>query len=596
MIFSNAPIVICLKLFCFFTISSFISHGQNVGDIHLVVEGLMANEDVLGVNRIIKENPSLDITYKYKTLNQCLELALEHQSPEELEDCYLSLGNFWHTQDHKIMAFTFYLKCDSIAKRHDHFRVEGMALMNRASLLDDGSLRVEMCLESIKAFAKTDDKLNLAKSHLNTGVAYSTFFNGLDPLDTLNDRGLSAQYEYHRTMMFNHYSIADSIGYNINNLQIRSAVMIYYAEWYEYVGKLNLARKYYDEAQVYCKESGFQKGETYCILQSALIEDNLGNKRSMMKGLARAESLSIKNNYNDYLLSIYNQYVMLHERDTKFALAYDYQKKLTDVKLELMRSGNREKLKILELQNKLFENTIVMQRLEQKEESNRAALVFSIFVSILVASLAYLGLKNKRKRIAILQNTETIANLEKAAVETELKNTQLKQELLKEKVRFGKEQLRVFANQLVKIDEFLDSLKLRVEGLGANVENQRVVNDLKISFAKLIEGQDSIAQINSYTSELNQEFFFYVKKNFESVTRDDEILLAYVLLGMDSKEIGRILNITTESVYKKRYRLRRKLKLEKETLIIDFYQAFVAKLEDDPLASNAGSNNAIQSN
>jgi len=108
--------------------------------------------------------------------------------------------------------------------------------------------------------------------------------------------------------------------------------------------------------------------------------------------------------------------------------------------------------------------------------------------------------------------------------------------------------------------------------------SQEEINQLKLSFSELLNGQSQLKQINSLSSELNQDFFFYIKQNFPNISKGEEKLLAYIILNIGSKEISRILNISEKSIYIKRYRLRKKLNLENEETFEDFYQKIISSL------------------
>ncbi|MBL4662516.1 MAG: hypothetical protein JKY22_02900, partial [Flavobacteriaceae bacterium] len=371
---------------------------EDTEEIKLEIKGLMANSEILEVNKIIKENTFLDIEYRLSILNESLELAKERNRPKELEDTYFSLGNFWHTQDNKIKAFAYYLKCDSIAKKNNHFLLEGMALMNRSSLLEDHSLRIRMTKKAVEAFEKTNDTLNLAKAHLNVGVTYSLFFNSVKLIDSINNPKLRKDIAYYKENMFKHYTIADSLGESIKANDVRAAVTIYYGEWYDYLGQLKLGKDFFRRGKNFSHLSGFLKGEVYCILQIAFIDRKLGYTNEMFQNLAVVEEMSIKNKYNDYLKQVYEVYVSIYSENNESDKALKYQQLLTQVKLDLLNSGNQDKLRILGLQNELSENAYQLEKVESQQKINKIIMMLSVILSFFVAGIAYLALKNKKRK------------------------------------------------------------------------------------------------------------------------------------------------------------------------------------------------------
>ncbi|MDC8001189.1 hypothetical protein POV26_09075 [Aequorivita todarodis] len=128
------------------------------------------------------------------------------------------------------------------------------------------------------------------------------------------------------------------------------------------------------------------------------------------------------------------------------------------------------------------------------------------------------------------------------------------------------------ATQINKIDHFIDEAKEKLGKLFKESGNQEIVNNLKISFSEIRYHQKELRQLDSYTSQLNQNFFFHIQSHYENISDKDLQLLAFIILRMESKKIGRAMDISSESVYKKRYRLRKKLQLNKDESFLDFYQ------------------------
>ena len=62
-------------------------------------------------------------------------------------------------------------------------------------------------------------------------------------------------------------------------------------------------------------------------------------------------------------------------------------------------------------------------------------------------------------------------------------------------------------------------------------------------------------------------FFEELKQRFPDLTPNEIKLCAYIRIGMSSKQIAQMLNLSPESVNKNRYRLRKKLGLDKDTAL-----------------------------
>ena len=70
------------------------------------------------------------------------------------------------------------------------------------------------------------------------------------------------------------------------------------------------------------------------------------------------------------------------------------------------------------------------------------------------------------------------------------------------------------------------------------------------------------------------EYLTRLGDTFPELTVSDKKLCAYLKMGLSSKEIAPLLNLTYRSVEMTRYRLRKKLNLTRDQNLIDFLQRF----------------------
>ncbi len=191
----------------------------------------------------------------------------------------------------------------------------------------------------------------------------------------------------------------------------------------------------------------------------------------------------------------------------------------------------------------------------------------------MVLGVSYLIIQNKKRKIQTIEQTKIISDIK-------IQNQELQEKLLKEKIKFNQEHLIAFANQVSRIENFLEEMKTQVKNSKAN--SMEDINNLKLNFSEILDDQNYIKKLNSLSSELNQEFFLYLRKNYPKISKKDEQLLSFLILDMSSKEISNILKISTESVHTKRYRLRKKLDLNAVESFIDFYKRITNQLETTP--------------
>lgn len=71
----------------------------------------------------------------------------------------------------------------------------------------------------------------------------------------------------------------------------------------------------------------------------------------------------------------------------------------------------------------------------------------------------------------------------------------------------------------------------------------------------------------------DSNFFNRVKSTYPNLTKGDLELCALIRLGLSYKEIGKLLNISHESVYTKKYRLTKKIQIDES---VDFHKWIMA--------------------
>ncbi len=356
----------------------------------------------------------------------------------------------------------------------------------------------------------------------------------------------------------------------MNDPEIYASLQTSYGEWFLYEGKLNQAETSFTNVVRHIPRS-LIKGKVNALIQLSYIHQEKNEIQYALNNLKEADSISIQNGFNDHLATIYEQYASLYEQNGDLKNTLFYTKKYTQKLIELNTTNNEDKIHIVELEHHLSENELKIERYKTQSKYNKILMILALICLISLLVFAYLMVKNHRRKIESLEKSNIIK-------EIQMKNQQLEDDLLKEKVSYVQNHLSTVANLSNKILHFLDELKTQVKELSHNSAYLKNINDLKIAFSNILNDKSYLTELNAISSELNQDFFVYLRKNYPSVTKKDEQLFAFIILKMSSKEIGEVLNISTESVYIKRHRLRKKLNLAINDSMIQFYEKIIAQL------------------
>ncbi|WP_439152400.1 helix-turn-helix transcriptional regulator [Winogradskyella sp.] len=74
----------------------------------------------------------------------------------------------------------------------------------------------------------------------------------------------------------------------------------------------------------------------------------------------------------------------------------------------------------------------------------------------------------------------------------------------------------------------------------------------------------------SYFSEVHNNFDHKIKAISEDITEKEIRLASFLRMNLSTKEIASMLNVLSDSVLKSKYRLKKKLKLNKENDLTQF--------------------------
>ena len=121
----------------------------------------------------------------------------------------------------------------------------------------------------------------------------------------------------------------------------------------------------------------------------------------------------------------------------------------------------------------------------------------------------------------------------------------------------------------LKRNEFLNSIKSELE----EVKDKKANKVIKSINAKL-KNNDDWDYFKKAFDNTDQDLFRKLKITHPSLTKNDLKLCAYLRLNLSSKEIAPLLNISVHSVEIKRYRLRKKMGLERSQGIVEYIMTF----------------------
>jgi tetratricopeptide (TPR) repeat protein/DNA-binding CsgD family transcriptional regulator len=318
-------------------------------------------------------------------------------------------------------------------------------------------------------------------------------------------------YLYRAKDMFKELEDTLGLGTATNNI----------AEYYHQIGDYNKALKLYEEAyEYYCiaNEEQFRLGT---LKNFSTIYEKLGDNEKALqysKEYAAANSLHLN--------------MKLDKTVGNLDVSHTEIQKRRRIESELLLQNNKNKIKSYQIY----------------------LLSSLLLILIVVASLLVYNRAMKEKLVTI--------QLEKEKIE---KST------LKEKIDFKDKELEDLALNITNKTRFLHDIKEKLNDINPKVENlPQKIRELKLFITQYLHSDQELADFNERVELLQQNFLFTLNDLFPELSENERQLCVLLRLGISSKDIALMRNVSEKSVHMARYRLRKKMQMESNENLVDY--------------------------
>lgn len=215
---------------------------------------------------------------------------------------------------------------------------------------------------------------------------------------------------------------------------------------------------------------------------------------------------------------------------------------------------------------KIAEQEVLLKNKQMIVVFVTALAIIIVFILLLVITM------QKRKNI---RQQAQLQEIENKKLSEQLLQEQKIQELQSEKIE---DKLREVTSYSLLVAQKNDLLS-QVLDLTKQMKNEPDdLAEAKVKIEKLVKSNlhtdDYWNDFVLHFNQVNPRFFEQLQSAFPELTPNDLKLCAYIRIGMTAKQIAQMLNLSPDSVNKNRYRLRKKLGLEKEVNLDDFIRFF----------------------
>ena len=202
----------------------------------------------------------------------------------------------------------------------------------------------------------------------------------------------------------------------------------------------------------------------------------------------------------------------------------------------------------------------------------RSWWAYTLYILLLSAlgGLAYRRLQKSRQRL-IAQKDEQIQEREEE-IET------LREEKLEIELRSKQDELVRSRMNIVRKNEMLQDIRKTAVSLNNSLSEENLPAS-KRRIVRLI-GQidtnighdDDLEAFRDSFDAIHHNFLQLLSQRYPELSHKEKMLCAYIRMGLQSKEIAPLLNISTRGVEISRYRIRQKLNLDTKESLTDFLQ------------------------
>ena len=195
-------------------------------------------------------------------------------------------------------------------------------------------------------------------------------------------------------------------------------------------------------------------------------------------------------------------------------------------------------------------------------------ILLGLFLLFILQYAVYQSVKKKKDRVIEQQRVAHQTEIEMQ----EKKIMELEKNQLEADLRFKSKELSGVVMTNIAHQEFLNSLKEEIQRqkLSGQYTRKNLDKLLVLVNNNIVSDEESWTMFQANFDRIHENFFRNLKLQYPDLTSGDLRFCALLRLNLPTKEIAKLLNISTRGVDAARYRLRKKFNLAQEDSLTDF--------------------------
>ena len=309
------------------------------------------------------------------------------------------------------------------------------------------------------------------------------------------------------------------------------------------------------EAGKMLKDNPIQKIRSLEILSDIYILN--GDNYKAMINIDDAISIAMLNDLRIHELDLLDKKVSILKNMETYKTALDISRVIKAKREYIEKERMRELLKGLQLKSELYG-----RRLEIKKVNAQKLFYYGVMGTLLVivglVIMSYRNARARAKQLVIIRRQE--------------------QKIAKSKLRSKEDELAKMSTYIVAKNELLSSLMKDVEyhqGLINNKDDKKTLTPLVKRLKEEIDDSGDWERFQLQFSSAYPGFTNYLTSKYFELSSGDIKLCCYLKMNMNTKDVAQLTGLSVRAVENKRYRLRKKLSLNKDTNLLSFLNQII---------------------
>jgi len=534
----------------------------------------------LGV--IYNNNDKIDSARYY--YNSSLKLAKELKNPIYISQAYRGLAILEFSQGNLKEADSINDMDLANAKKYNDSTGLALAYDFKGTINQNKgyySIALENTLKGLKIFEKLRDSIRIADCYNHLATVEHNLGN-IDKAITYNEKALEIYKAYED--VYYQAQVLNDLGVMHNLLNREAKALEYFnrsiekskeakvislqAAAYTNIGESYILKRDYNSAIANLNKAISMAKPINALRRIAITENKLAkvylmknqpstaikHASSALNYANKNENISIKRTSLKYLSEAYEK-----QANSNLALkTFKEFKTLSDSILNTEKVKTIEELRVMfdlgkketaiELQEKEISNLNIQAK---NDRLTKTLYGIGMFSFLTIAGLLYFGFKQRMKKN---------------------KTEREKQEAIyKQEIAFKKKELASQTLHLVQKSTFIQEVKENLEKLKQSPELFKIEFRRLVMLLKKQSAEDKDWEVfKSYFSEVHNNFDNKIKDITNNITEKEIRLASFLRMNLSTKEIASMLNVLPDSVLKSKYRLKKKLNLNKEADLTQF--------------------------